>query len=465
MSINKNLFNFFSVTVFTAIVTILSIYFLTKKLDVEAFAIFGLLSSVTTFANGVISSSATFIFSRKNTQSHDTVWKEVYSTSTFTLVVIYILYLLILFSTIFFFDLDISQYKIILVISFFKIFFDLPTNIFLEYFRIIGNSKMLSYISMSTLLISILITFLLFFLNFDKKILLFVGPFISSIILFIYFLFFKIEIKQVRYSIKNINMQILKSTLLSSSLENFYNFFEKLFLTKQIGLYNFGIYNHSAMYKQYFGLIGNSFANSIWNISLKEAQENDKEFRVTRKIWNIYYFLLFITIVLSVLFSKYFLEIFTHGIFIKSYQYIPLLLISFFLINSGKEDTAYLYSFNYGNFLNANNSIRIIILITTTIISVPFLGIYGAILALFLSNTIFRLFMFIKVRTNEKKINYNYNWLLLFTLSLLIYVLNIKMPSNYIFINIILILIGCIYGLYINLSTILNYIKKYLKNV
>ena len=65
MSINKNLFNFFSVTVFTAIVTILSIYFLTKKLDVEAFAIFGLLSSVTTFANGVISSSATFIFSRK----------------------------------------------------------------------------------------------------------------------------------------------------------------------------------------------------------------------------------------------------------------------------------------------------------------------------------------------------------------------------------------------------------------
>jgi hypothetical protein len=48
---------------------------------------------------------------------------------------------------------------------------------------------------------------------------------------------------------------------------------------------------------------------------------------------------------------------------------------------------------------------------------------------------------------------------------LLIYVLNIKMPSNYIFINIILILIGFIYGLYINLSTILNYIKKYLKNV
>lgn len=456
----KNFYNFFSVTILTAIITIISIYILTKKLDIESFAIFGLFSTFISFANGVVSSSLTFIFSKKENEIEDnSIWREVYSTSFFILFSIVILYLAIILGVRYFLNFNLSPFYIIILFSFLKIFFDLPANIYLEYFRISGNSKSWSQISLWTLLLSTGITFIFLFFEIDKKLILFIGPLLSSCILCIYLITSKIEFKHISYNHSSINMPILKGSILSSSLENFYNFFEKFYLTYNIGIVNFGIYNHSSTYKQYFGLIGNSFANSIWNISLIEAQDSQKLFKVTRSTWNLYYLILFLAILVSIYGSKYFLLILTNGLFVEAYRFIPILLIAYFIINSGKEDTAFLYSHNFGKFLNKANSLRILILIVATIIFVPYLGVYGAILALYMSIIFFRIYMHQIVSLNVN-IKYNYSWMPLFIISLTIYILNFIFTESSIFISILLSIVGLMFGININLSTILNYLNK-----
>jgi O-antigen/teichoic acid export membrane protein len=460
MKAARNFFNFFSVTILTALISLLSIYILTKKLDIESFAIFGLFSTFISFANGVLTSSLTFIFSKKRFELEEGfIWREVYSTSFFILFFIIVLYLFIILGMIFIFNFDLSPFYIIILFSFLKIFFDWPFNIYLEYFRISGNSKSWSQLSLATLFISTSITFIFLLIEIDKKLILFIGPLFSSFILCVYLITCKINIKYVLYDFSSINFPILKGSILSSSIENFFNFFEKFYLSYKIGLVNFGIYNHSSMYKQYFGLLGNSFANSIWKISLTEAQDAQKLFKITQSTWNFYYLILYLAIVVSIFASKYFLFILTNGVFIDAYRYIPLLLISFYLINSGKEDTAFLYSHNFGKFLNEANSLRVLILIISTIVFVPYFGVYGAILALYISIIFFRIFMHIKVCLNVN-IKYNYRWLPLFMFSLTIYTFYFIFGESSIVISILLSLFGLIYGITINLNTITNYLNK-----
>lgn len=460
MSPIKNFYNFFSVTILTALVTILSIYILTKKLDVESFAIFGLFSTFISFANGVITSSLTFIFSKKGNEIEENyIWREVYSTSFFILFSIFVLYLFLILGVKYVLNLDVSPFYVIILFSLLKIIFDVPTNIYLEYFRISGNSKSWSQLSLGTLFISTLITFIFLFFEIDKKLILFIGPLLSSFIFCVYLITHKIELSHISYDHRSINMPILKGSILSSSLENFYNFFEKFYLTYKVGIVNFGIYNHSAMYKQYFGLIGNSFANSIWSISLTEAQDSQKLFKVTRTTWNFYYLILYFAIVVSIYASKYFLFILTNGVFVDAYRYIPILLISFYIINSGKEDTAFLYSHNFGKFLNLANSLRILILIVSSIIFVPYFGVYGAILALYISIIFFRFYMHLKVSINVD-IKYNYSWIPLFIIASIVYFVNLILGERAVVISILFSTVGLVYGIIINLSTILNYLNK-----
>ena len=169
----------------------------------------------------------------------------------------------------------------------------------------------------------------------------------------------------------------------------------------------------------------------------------------------MYYFLLFIVTVISVFFSELFLNIVTNGVFIDAKNYIPLLLMVFFIINSGKEEMAFLYSHNFGTFINNSNSMRIILFIMLLILCVPFMKIYGAIFSLFISNSIYRFIIYIKVRSILKlnnTINYNFNWVPFLIISFFIYILFILFNN----INIIylLIIIGLIFGLYINGNTL-----------
>ena len=455
-SIKKKFLNFFSITLITAFLSILTIYILTTELTVEIFATYALFFTFVAFSNGIIASYLTYIFSRNTKKiSDDEMWTEVYSSSLFLLVLVLVLYVLIFICFLFLYKELIILYKNQIILSLIKIIFDSFQSIYLEYFRVKGDSINWSKLSLIIILSNTFLTYILFYFSFDFNILLFIGPAFSSVFSFLFISFNYINFKKININFNSIDFSLIKTSLLSSSLENFNNFFEKFFLTKQLGLYQFGIYNHSLSYKQYFGLVGNTFANTIWAVSLKEAVSNVKKFNETRKTWNLYYFLLFIATVLSVFFSEFFLNVITNGVFNEAKDYIPLLLMCFFIINSGKEDMAFLFSHNFGNFLNNSNSMRIVVFIVMLVLSVPFMKIYGAIFSLIVSNSVYRIIVYLKVKSIMKSnyfINYNYNWIPFLIISVCIYTLSFFFE----YVNLILLFLiaGLIFGLYINAKTL-----------
>lgn len=461
--VKKKFLEFFSTTVFTAILNVVLLFILSKKLIVEDFALFSIFSTFGAFSNGVLSSGLTFIFSRNKSQNDVELWDEVFSSSLLIIALIILIYILILVLGHYFEYFDIVNLRIIILICLSKICLDVPLSIYLEFYRIVGNSRRWSNVSLLNVLISFLVTILFAISDFDHRYVLFSGPFFSSAVLCGYLLISESMIHKFCFSITAVNFKILKTSLLSSSLENANNFFEKLFLSKQIGIYNFGLFNHALTYKQYFGLIGNSFANSIWANSLKES-ENDSDFSSTKKVWNIYYLLLFSASLISTFFSNFFLNIITNGLFIEAGNIIPILLISLFIVNSGKEDTAYLYRHNYGVFLNNNNSIRILFSVFCIILSVPFIGIYGAVIAIFFSNAVFRLRMHLKVKNvSGLKIRYNYSWVPLFFLSLIIYLFWVFQVDYYKFVCVVSAIFGLSFGIYINRNIIYLVINRTIK--
>lgn len=178
-------------------------------------------------------------------------------------------------------------------------------------------------------------------------------------------------------------------TAFSQGLETTSTLVERSMLSAHAGYSQLGIFTHSQQYRAFVGTGIKALARTMWPISLGEARGGNSYVK-TGVTWNAAYVSITVAGILFATLGRDAISFLSHGKFTEAYILASLWMASLLVQNAGKPHTAALYAsgrgHHFGYMLNVTTAIGIGLLV----LLVPIIGIYGAALATFSAQILFR---------------------------------------------------------------------------
>ena len=158
-------------------------------------------------------------------------------------------------------------------------------------------------------------------------------------------------------------------------VDNLRNTVESAFIAKYGTSTTLGNYNHARVYQGLLTQGTNAFANVLWPIALKEAEEPLGTFPRIRPVWDLAYAGITCLGIGAVFLGQDLVDLLTHNKFEQAGIWLPWLVLYVLLQNAGKPATAILYNRKKGNEYSSIRITSQLLMIVGLIIWVPEYGV------------------------------------------------------------------------------------------
>jgi len=410
MEIKQSIWNL-SGTLIASLIGILSLPFLTKYLDLYDYGIYALSLTFSNFVVGMAHNSLGFLLQEKYifvTKKEKFKIRSLLLYKTIKNTILFSAVLIIICSIVKF--LTLNKFEFLLGPIFICILgsvFNSTSLVSIDICALSYRSKNIFFIQTIKALFHFLICLLILRYPINRYLVLPIGYFFSSLIIFIYSLNilspFDLRIHDAEYE-ADIKRKF-KYPITAGFLNQALLLIEKNFIIFILGPAQLGILQHAQTYKQYSMTVMNSISLSFNPLFLKNTQLDNLNLNSISKYWRIAQTFLSNSLVLFLIFGKEIINFLTNNKFTEAYPISVILLLSLFINSLAKSNSLSNIS-NQKAEINTKASISGSVLKYILIFSlIPKIGISGSALA-DLFSTIFSRIILVLINPFKSFINY-----------------------------------------------------------
>ena len=394
--LKRNTFIYFSSSVGVAMIGFLSLPLSTLKLDLVHFGQFALLTAISAFCASAFNAASGYFLNSYYTTAPSSQRPSVIGSALLINYITAFVSAIISFILFFYMPGIFADFTLPTTIILFLVFSVFVLSLSRTILRImILKEKAFIYAlgSFLTVLSGTIITLILLFstdLKLDAMIIgLIVSNFTSGSFALIW-VYASHKVKIEKQYLTEI-IKIIPSATAGSFLESIDPLIERSLLSKFTSASAVGLYAHAQNYPQIILKTMKAIENSAFPMSLREASSADLSFKQTQRIWSLAYLNLIFMLIFFIVFGKHFIDVWTHGKFTDAYNFAVVLLFCTSIQFLGKKAQALLYSQKRMHAITRIMIISSVLSFLVMLMSIPFFGIYGAILALFCRHILIRL--------------------------------------------------------------------------
>lgn len=186
---------------------------------------------------------------------------------------------------------------------------------------------------------------------------------------------------------------------ISNASEAAYQAVERSLLSNWASLSQLGLYVHAQQYRALVSVAVKAGARSVWRDSLDEARRGDGLFGHTSAVWSLCYVAIGAGALVLAAVGPELIGMLTHGKFVESAPYAAASVAILLAMHLGKPQTALLYAFGHGHAYARSTVIALVVAGVVAVITIPMLGVWGALLAGLAQNVILRLQIFLLAKS------------------------------------------------------------------
>lgn len=177
----------------------------------------------------------------------------------------------------------------------------------------------------------------------------------------------------------------------SNASEAAYQAVERSLLSNWASLSQLGLYVHAQQYRALVSVAVKAGARSVWRDSLDEARRGDGVFGQTGAVWSLCYLAIGAGALVLAAVGPELIGALTHGKFVEAAPYAAASVAILLAIHLGKPQTAMLYAFGHGYAYARSTVIALAVAGVIAVLTIPVLGVWGALLAGLAQNVLLRL--------------------------------------------------------------------------
>jgi O-antigen/teichoic acid export membrane protein len=171
------------------------------------------------------------------------------------------------------------------------------------------------------------------------------------------------------------------AAVLASLTENGKTAVERSYIGLMVGAHQLGLLANGQYYKNASMVLINAVSRGLVPTSLREAKDSRPDFRVTRRLWaQVQALVVAITVGFSLV-GREVLGLLTHGKFVEAAPYAVAMMLTLLLQTLAKPHTALMLARGHGPRYANLNSTAIVVALLLMFVTVPSLGVWGAILS------------------------------------------------------------------------------------
>lgn len=255
---------------------------------------------------------------------------------------------------------------------------------------------------------------------------LFIGPVISSSIIFFIEISVLFSYGKFNFNKKWIieTFQVSMKSIPSNLMETIAHNSDRYFIQSYLNTAALGIYSHSQVYASFIKFISKGFERISSPLCLNVfSPQNTSEsvYEDLNKIFNLFLLILLFISFFASLFSYDLINILTHGKFVEASQIMPLWFLLGMCNVFGIPFTLYLVSRKKTTFLMASTIITSFFTIILTFVLTNLYGLYGAVTGILVGNIILHLSRSIYARYIGCRLNIHNNAFLVLVIFLIYY--------------------------------------------
>lgn len=184
---------------------------------------------------------------------------------------------------------------------------------------------------------------------------------------------------------------------------------ERFYLGAAIGIIPLGLLAHAQYYKNASMVILNAFSRGVLPTALSEAREDVPLFSATLRLWVGVQAIVVAIALCFALLGNEIIGMLTHGKFVDATPYTVALLLALLLQTAAKPHSTLLLSRGKGHVHAHLNTISIAIALAWLFVSVPYIGVWGAISSFLLQILIHRIAIY-RVANRLHRIPFPDSW-------------------------------------------------------
>ena len=181
-----------------------------------------------------------------------------------------------------------------------------------------------------------------------------------------------------------------KASVVAALSENGKVALERSYLGAMLGIFSLGVYAHAQYYKGAAMAALNAISRSVLPTALREAQDDEPNFPDTLRLWAVVQAFVVSAVLGFALVGREVVGWLTHGKFLAAAPLATVLMIVLLLQTSAKPHMTLLLSRGRGSIIANLNTLSVAISVIWLLVSVPWMGVWGAVSALALQIVIHR---------------------------------------------------------------------------
>lgn len=196
-----------------------------------------------------------------------------------------------------------------------------------------------------------------------------------------------------RPSFSRERLQVFKSALSltgANLIEVAYSPVERNLLAVNSGLASLGLYTHAQQYRTIVATATKALSRSVWPTTLEEARQHELTFAETNRYWRFTYLSLSLVGLGFAALGDVFIGLLTHGKFVGAGTFAAMSIGYLLVQNSGRPHTGLMYARGDVAPFARFSIISSIAGLLCALIAIPLLGVWGAILSIFLQQIVMR---------------------------------------------------------------------------
>lgn len=181
----------------------------------------------------------------------------------------------------------------------------------------------------------------------------------------------------------------------ASLAENGKTAIERSYVGLMVGAYQLGLLAHGQLYKNSSMVIINAVSRGLVPTSLREAEAQKVSFRVTLQLWApVQAMVVGITLCFALI-GPEIINLLTHDKFSQAAPYTVAIMLTLLLQTSAKPHSALLLARGHGHVYANLNSLAVVLALIWLFVTVPFIGIWGAITSFVIQTLVHRVTVYL----------------------------------------------------------------------
>lgn len=188
-------------------------------------------------------------------------------------------------------------------------------------------------------------------------------------------------------------LQLFKSALTltgANFIEVAYQPLERNLLAVNSGLNSVGLYVHAQQYRTIVAAGTKALSRSVWPTTLEEARHPTLTFPQTNRYWRFAYLCLSVIGLGFAALGDAFIGLLTHGKFVGAGAYAAMGIAYLLVQNSGRPPTGFMYARGDVAPFARFSIISSVVALVCAAMTIPLLGVWGAMLSIFLQQAVLR---------------------------------------------------------------------------